>query len=168
MTRIQRLGLVVLILILCTGCDQLTKSIARESLASSAPISLLNNSIRVEYIENPGAILGLGASLPGEIRLLLFILFVSIVLTLTFIFTISSRSLSRMQFVGLSLVAAGGVGNLVDRLFNNGAVIDFVQLGLGPFRTGIFNLADVAILTGIAMLLLSSLKGTPKTEASES
>ena len=164
MKRIHRLSLVVLILIACTGCDQMTKNIAKESLASSAPISLLNDSIRVEYTENPGAILGLGADLPSEIRLPFFIIFVGVVLTLTLVFAVKTYSLSLMQLVGLSLIAAGGIGNLLDRLFNHGAVIDFVRLGLGLFRTGIFNLADVAILIGVSTLLFSA-KGRAKTTA---
>jgi len=153
-----------LILIACTGCDQMTKNIAKESLASSAPISILNDSIRVEYTENPGAILGLGADLPSEIRLPFFIIFVGVVLTLTLVFAVKTYSLSLMQLVGLSLIAAGGIGNLLDRLFNHGAVIDFVRLGLGLFRTGIFNLADVAILIGVSTLLFSA-KGRAKTTA---
>lgn len=143
----------------------MTKNIAKESLASSAPISLLNDSIRVEYTENPGAILGLGADLPSEIRLPFFIIFVGVVLTLTLVFAVKTYSLSLMQLVGLSLIAAGGIGNLLDRLFNHGAVIDFVRLGLGLFRTGIFNLADVAILIGVSTLLLFSAKGRAKTTA---
>ncbi len=159
MTKLHRLGLVFLILISCTGCDQMTKNIARESLASSAPISILNGLVRVEYTENPGAILGLGANLPSEIRLLFFIIFVSVVLTLTLAFAINTHSLGLMQIAGLSLIAAGGIGNLLDRLFNNGLVIDFVSLGIGPLRTGIFNLADVAIFGGVAIFLLAGAKG---------
>lgn len=154
-----RLVLVLLILITCAGCDQATKSIARESLASSSPISLLNDSIRVEYSENSGAFLGLGASLPGEIRLLFAVIFVSVALALTLVFTISPHGFGLMQLVGLSLVAAGGLGNLLDRLFNHGAVVDFIRLGIGPLRTGIFNLADVAILGGVSIFLLSRVKG---------
>jgi signal peptidase II len=150
-------------LVACTGCDQVTKNMAKEFLASSPPISLLNDSIRVEYSENPGAILGLGANLPSELRLLFFAIFVSAVLTFTLVFTINPHSISLMQLVGLSLVAAGGLGNLLDRLFNNGAVIDFIRLGIGPLRTGIFNLADVAILGGAFILLLFSAKGRSKT-----
>jgi signal peptidase II len=165
MKRIHRLGLVVLILISCTGCDQVTKNIAKEALASSAPISLLNDSIRVEYTENPGAILGLGADLPSEIRLLFFIIFVSLVLTLTLVFIVNTHGLNLIPLVGLSLITAGGIGNLLDRLFNDGAVIDFVQLGLGLFRTGIFNLADVAILVGVSTLLLFGAMGKAKTGA---
>jgi signal peptidase II len=50
-------------------------------------------------------------------------------------------------------LAGGGLGNLIDRITNEGRVVDFVSLGLGPVRTGFFNVADVAVLAG-AMLLL--------------
>jgi signal peptidase II len=48
---------------------------------------------------------------------------------------------------------AGGISNLVDRIAL-GRVIDFLNVGIGPFRTGIFNVADVAIMAGIAVLLV--------------
>jgi signal peptidase II len=51
------------------------------------------------------------------------------------------------------------MGNLIDRIINDGAVTDFVRLGIGSFRTGIFNLADVAIVVGVVMLLLWSVGG---------
>jgi signal peptidase II len=162
MRRIHRLALVVVILIVCTGCDQMTKNIARESLAASAPISLLNDSIRMEYSENPGAILGLGASLPGEIRFLFLVVFVSVILATTLIGAVKTHSFNVMQVAALSLVTAGGLGNLLDRIFNNGLAIDFVRLRIGPFQTAIFNLADVAIMAGGAAFLLFSVKGKSK------
>ena len=48
---------------------------------------------------------------------------------------------------------AGGLSNLVDRIAM-GSVIDFLNIGIGPIRTGIFNVADVAIMAGIALLLV--------------
>jgi signal peptidase II len=140
----------------------MTKSIAKESLASAAPVSLLNDSIRVEYTENPGALLGLGANLPGSVRFLVLVVFVTVVLTTTLVVALNTRSFNLMQVVGLSLVTAGGMRNLLDRLFNNGAVIDFVRLRIGPLQTGIFNLADVAIMIGGATFLLFSVKSKTK------
>ena len=58
----------------------------------------------------------------------------------------------------LSLGAGGGLSNWLDRLLHGGAVTDFVSLGLGPLRTGVFNLADVFIVAGVALLLLHSLQ----------
>lgn len=162
MRRMWRLGLVILVLVSCVGCDQATKNIARRSLASSS-VSLLNDSVRFEYTENPGAFLGLGSKLPREARFLLLVIFTSASLLLTLAFTVSARNLDVEQWVGLSLLAGGGVGNLIDRIFNDGAVIDFVRLGVGSLRTGVFNLADVAIVVGVVLLLLGSARGRRET-----
>ena len=156
MKRTWRFGLAIMILLSCVSCDRATKTIAREELAFSPPISLLNDSVRFEYVENPGAILGLGSSLPSEGRFLLLVIFAGASLLLTLGYIAGARSLDLLPFFGLSLLTGGGLGNLIDRISHNGAVTDFVRLGIGPIHTGIFNLADVAIVTGVLMLLLWS------------
>jgi signal peptidase II len=163
MRRIWRLGLVVSVLISCAGCDQATKNIARQSLVSSSPVSLLNDSVRFEYTENSGAFLGLGSNLPREGRFLLLVILTSASLLLSLALTVSTRNLNVGQWIGLSLLVGGGLGNLIDRVFNDGAVIDFVRLGVGSLQTGVFNLADVAIVVGIILLLLGSAKGRRET-----
>jgi signal peptidase II len=129
---------------------------ARESLAASPPVSVLNEFVRFEYTENPGAFLGLGSGLPGEGRFLLLVIFASASLLLTLALILRVRNSGLGPLIGVSLLAGGGVGNLIDRIFNNGAVVDFVRLRIGCVRTGVFNLADVAIMVGVAMLLVSS------------
>ena len=57
------------------------------------------------------------------------------------------------NLVGLSVILAGGLGNLVDRWFHDGSVVDFVSLGVGELRTGIFNLADIAIIAGLLLVV---------------
>ena len=63
---------------------------------------------------------------------------------------------SRQPLVGRrrSLIFAGGASNLADRLLYDGYVVDFINIGIGSFRTGIFNIADVAITAGVVILLL--------------
>src|SRR5512138_2364190 len=75
LTKFQRLALAILVLFICTGFDQVTKDIAQEKFASSPTISLLNDTIRIQYSENPGAMLGLGSRLPDNVRFMLFVLF---------------------------------------------------------------------------------------------
>ena len=58
--------------------------------------------------------------------------------------------------MAVALLLAGGIGNLLDRLFHGGLVIDFLNMGIGPLRTGIFNVADMAIMAGFALLFLQS------------
>ena len=167
MKRMWRLSLAILILLSCAGCDQVTKNIARESLASSPPISLLNDFVRFEYVENSGVLLGLGSNLPRESRFLLFVVFSSVGLLLILGYIVRADGLDSMLLIGLSLLAGGGAGNLIDRIFNDGAVTDFVRIGIGVLRTGIFNLADIAIVVGAVMILLWSAGERGKEDSDE-
>lgn len=60
--------------------------------------------------------------------------------------------------VAWSLVLSGGLGNLVDRIINDGRMIDFMNIGIGSLRTGIFNVADVYITVGVVVLVFQSLQ----------
>ena len=58
--------------------------------------------------------------------------------------------------VALGILAGGGLGNWLDRVLHDGHVTDFVSLGVGQLRTGIFNVADLSVVAGVAVLLLAS------------
>lgn len=150
------LGLLSLILLFCVGCDQAVKAIARDTLALGDPVSLFYGFVRFEYVENPGAFLSLGAELPAQARFLFGVVFVGLALLVTLVFLLRSRDLPAAQKLGLALLVGGGAGNLIDRLVNDGAVVDFVSLGIGSLRTGIFNVADVAITLGFLLLCLAT------------
>jgi signal peptidase II len=64
------------------------------------------------------------------------------------------RGLGGMQVVGLTLLGASGLGNLIDRLLYDGRVTDFLNMGIGQLRTGIFNVADVVGVVGVIVLLV--------------
>ena len=53
------------------------------------------------------------------------------------------------------MVSGGGLSNLIDRVTQGGNVTDFLNVGAGPIRTGIFNCADMALMLGVAILILS-------------
>lgn len=55
----------------------------------------------------------------------------------------------------MALFLGGGVSNLLDRLIH-GTVIDFMNVGIGPLRTGIFNVADMAIMLGAGIIVLET------------
>lgn len=152
----KRLAPVALILLACVGCDQGTKALAGEYLAGTAPLSLLGDTVRLQYSENPGAMLGIGSRLPEAVRLWAFIV-VIIVLAVLLLSILRDETPGYGRAVALSFVLGGGVSNLLDRLFNQGAVVDFVNIGLANIRTGIFNVADVAIFGGVVFYLLHHL-----------
>src|SRR3954469_4667077 len=158
-----RLLLSALVVVAFVGCDQATKALAREALASSPPISLLGGAVRFQYAENPGAFLSLGAGLSPQWRFLLGVVVSGGALAALAVFILRSKSLPTAQRIGLGLVVAGGLGNLVDRLANDGRVVDFVSVGIGSLRTGIFNVADMAITAGVLAAMVAGFR-SEKTE----
>ena len=158
MTKIHKIGLSILIFFLCTGFDRITKDFALKRLSASPPISMLNDSFRIQYSENTGGMLNMGANLPSQLRIVLFVFLVVIVLSGIVVYIIKAHDLNLTQFVGLLLFVSGGMGNLIDRLINNGAGIDFMNIGIGSLRTGIFNFADIFIMAGTSIFVVASMK----------
>jgi signal peptidase II len=156
--------LVLLVLLCCVGCDQVVKAYAKGALAFSPPVLLLDGTVRLQYAENPGAFLSLGAGLPAAVRYLLGVVLVGATQLALLAFLLRARDLSVAQRVGFSLFLAGGLGNWIDRIANDGRVIDFISLGIGGLHTGIFNVADVAITAGIVVTLLAG-RRRPAPEA---
>jgi signal peptidase II len=160
MRSIPRFLVVMLTLSCCVGCDQVSKSAARSLLRAGVTESLLSDSLRLQLTQNPGSFLSLGASLPAQLRFSLFTGAVAVILVGLVCAALFARHLSTARFVALALVAGGGVSNLIDRLLYDGRVTDFLNVGIGSLRTGIFNLADMAILTGALLLVLKMRAGT--------
>jgi signal peptidase II len=154
MRSIPRFIVVMLTLSCCVGCDQVSKSAARTMLHSGVTESLFSDSLRLQLTENPGSFLSLGASLPAHLRFTLFTAAVAVILIGLVCAALFARRLSAPRFVALALVAGGGISNLIDRLLHDGRVTDFLNVGIGSLRTGIFNLADMAILAGALLLVL--------------
>ena len=150
-----RLALMLLV-VGTIGCDRMTKHFAAETLAGEPRQSFLADTVRLEYVENSGAFLSLGADLPPAVRTMLFTVGNAVILVGTVILAVRRRW-TVTELLGLGLVFAGGASNLADRIAR-GSVIDFMNVGLGSLRTGIFNVADVAIMAGVVLLVLAHLR----------
>ena len=156
MRKVWHLALVAALLVGCVGCDQISKEIARSQLALGESHTFLGDTFRITHVENPGAFLGIGANLPESVRTVVFQGAISL-LILGLLWAAAFRAGTRpWHVVGFSLLAASGIGNLIDRLLNDGRVTDFLNVGIGSFRTGIFNIADVVGMAGFLVLLLTN------------
>jgi signal peptidase II len=153
---------------LAIGCDQATKHVARSALEAAPGPSLLWNSLHFELVYNHGGFLSLGASFPEPFRSLLFGGIVPALLAGVAFIAVFGRSFDRWQIAGLALILGGGIGNMIDRLLYAGAVTDFVRIGVGPVSTGIFNVSDVAILAGVAVIALLPSRAADRRATSES
>ena len=156
----KRVLLILIILFSCVGCDQVSKVAAHKYLAHSLPVSYLYDIFRLQYAENKGAFLSLGSAFAEEFRFWLLIVFTGVVVSGMLVFILLNRTLNPFFGISISLIVGGGVGNLIDRMTNDGAVIDFMNIGIGCLRTGIFNFADAAIIIGIGMLIFVRLNRT--------
>lgn len=150
----QRLLIIWMFLCVCVGCDQSTKYAAKQCLAGHPARSYLGDAFRLSYAENRGAFLSLGAGMSEPARQTLFIASVSIFLSGFLVFLLTNRRLDAWAVTSGALIIGGGLGNLIDRIFNHGAVVDFMNIGLGSLRTGIFNVADVVIMAGVFMFVV--------------
>lgn len=153
----RKIALLVLF-VTTIGCDRVTKSLAETNLAGAGRTSMLGDTIRLEYTENTGGFLGLGADWPAPVRTGLFTIGTGAILIGMLVVLVRSP-LSPPAMVGAALFVAGGVSNLVDRVFRDGGVIDFMNIGIGTFRTGIFNVADMALMLGLAVYAITHLRG---------
>ncbi len=165
--RFQRLAL-LLLAVMTIGCDQSTKFMATMHLAEKPMQSFFADMFRLLYAKNTGGFLSLGAQLPEAMRTAIFTIGTGAVLIL-FLFLMLRFKWSLWQMAGLTLFIAGGASNWIDRALR-GSVVDFMNLGIGSLRTGIFNVADAAILLGMAFWLLPGFggkgKATPPLEPS--
>jgi signal peptidase II len=149
--------LVLLVAVVSTiGCDRVTKHVATTLLAGVSARSYLADTVRLEYVENTGGFLGLGAEWPDAVRMTLFTIGTGLVLLVMVGVAVRLRW-HGWRLIGVCLVFAGGASNWVDRIAR-GSVVDFMNVGVGPLRTGIFNVADVAIMVGVAVLLLDGIR----------
>lgn len=153
MNQTRKTLLILLILFSVAGCDRATKILAMDKLSDSPPLSFLGDAIVLLYAENTGAFLGFGSGFAESVKFLIFILLPILMLCALLAFLFFSNKHSKSQIIGYSLVTGGGHGILYDRIFRSGHVIDFINIGVGPVRTGIFNVADAAILAGFIILL---------------
>lgn len=157
-SRPLRIAILLIVLGGTVGCDQTTKHLARTKLDPFDPIMLLDGLGELRLAENPGAFLSLGAALSPQMRTGLFSICASLGLLGLLIYLLTRPQTHWFAFIGLALVLAGGVGNLIDRLTRQGAVTDFITLRWGPFQTGVFNVADMAVLLGMGLFIWAAFR----------
>jgi signal peptidase II len=135
------------------GCDRVTKHVATATLAGMPGRSYLADTVRIGYAENAGGFLSIGASLPPAARTAVFTVATGITL-IALAVLVTRRRWNGAAALGVTLFVAGGASNWFDRIVH-GSVVDFLNVGVGPLRTGVFNVADVAIMTGVGLFAIA-------------
>ncbi len=154
-TRTVKAIAALLFVCAAVGCDQGTKQAARTWLSGRPSVTLVERVLVLRYAENEGAFLSLGAGFSRPVRAVTFIAFPLVVLACMIAYLLRRKAVGWGTLVGFSLIVGGGAGNLIDRLFRDGRVTDFILVGIGGLHTGIFNFADLTVLAGCVVLLFS-------------
>ena len=154
----NRYSLITLIVGLSIAFDQLSKIWVRNNFESYIEKSIIGDVFTLIKVENTGAFLGMGSELSEIPRILLLIVLPIIVLISITLYTYLEKTLDQTSIVGFSLIIGGGIANIFDRIVY-GSVTDFLYINLGGiFKTGIFNIADLSVTTGMILILISSFK----------
>lgn len=162
--KINRLTKILIGLILVfanVSCDQITKKNVRNNIDSNERIEVVNDNFVLTKVENTGVALGFGSDFHPNIKLIIFQLLPIVVLLYMFFYLMKKEEILRINFIAITFIIGGGIGNIIDRIFYN-SVTDFMYLEIGPFHTGIFNMADLSVTIGAAALLLNSFFGKTK------
>ncbi len=138
------------------GCDQVSKEVVRNQVAHRDYIQLIDHYFILTNVENTGAMLGFGQNFTPLLKII-FLQGLPLIVLLVLFYRLMTRAyLNRWLVIAFAFVVGGGLGNLIDRIVH-GSVTDFFQVQVGFFKTGIFNMADVAVTFGVLLILGLSL-----------
>ncbi len=143
-------------LFIVVGSDQWSKSWAVQNVKGHLPTTYFFDLFKIIYAENTGAWGNLGGDWPQWARLSFLIYVPCMVLLGLGIYILISKKIRSLEVYGFSLVLAGGIGNIIDRI-KDGFVVDFMYVGHGNIGTNIFNIADVVIMIGFGILIINGI-----------
>ncbi len=129
--------------------DQLTKHIIKGQLGLYESIPVIPNFFNITHAENTG---GAWSLFSGNLAFLIIMTVISLVV-FGYFFKKADFKTMKVYTIGISLAIGGTIGNFIDRLFNGGKVIDFLDFIILGYDFPIFNVADICLCVGIALFL---------------
>ena len=127
--------------------DQFTKFQTKKHMSLHDSVAVFGDFLKFTYIENPG--MAFGIQIGNKTLFTIFSILASIVV---FVYLIRTRGDQVFVKLALSLILGGAIGNLIDRVLY-GAVVDFIDVGIGQMRWPVFNIADSAVTVGMVILV---------------
>ena len=165
--KLSRTAFIIVIIIFNIAIDQISKILVRANVEPYSEAPIVGDIFTLHNVENTGAFLGMGSDLSPTLKLLLLLILPVIVLGLVVVHIIREKSIDKMSLIGFCCIIGGGIANVYDR-FAYGSVTDFLHLDFGgKLRTGIFNIADMSVTTGMIIILVASFLYRKKKETTE-
>ncbi|SEM13108.1 signal peptidase II [Aquimarina amphilecti] len=155
-TRKIRILLILSLVMLNIGCDQISKTVVRQTIAPDQKIEVFKDNFILTKVENSGAAYSLGSDLAPFLKVILLQLLPILVLVFLLRLILIKTTYSKETILGFTFIIGGGIGNLYDRIVY-GSVTDFMIMDLGIIKTEIFNMADVSIMIGSFIIIITTL-----------
>lgn len=157
--RLSKRSIYIYSVILITiAIDQISKVWVRVNIAKGSTSEIIGDVFTLHHVENEGAFLGMGSELNGTLRIILLLILPIVVLAFVLRYIFKDKTLDNLSLFAFSAIIGGGIANVFDRIAF-GKVTDFWHIDLGGvFRTGIFNVADLFVTTGMIILVIASLR----------
>ena len=150
------------IIFISSGIDIATKLYIELNYPEGSTTNIAGNLLRFTVSYNQGSIFGY---FQGNSTLFHILSGIAIVV-LSFFLYLSRFTLQR-YYVAYGLILGGAIGNFSDRFFRKG-VLDFIDMGIESYRWFVYNLADLFLLAGVALLLFITWKEKPQLPDPES
>ena len=155
MNKKRSLFIIVLITI-NIALDQISKFWIKANVEEGSVSSIIGDIFTLHYVYNEGAFLGMGSDLNPTLRIILLLILPIIVLGGVLYHILKEKEMDKFSLVAFCCIIGGGLANVYDRIVY-GKVIDFLHIDFGgSLRTGIFNIADVSVSTGMIMLIIAA------------
>ena len=149
---------ITILIVVSILLDQLSKILIRNNVEQYSDIKLIGEYFILTNVENSGAFLGMGSDFSPIMKSIFLVILPIVILTCIIIYVYRDKEIDKISLIGFSIIIGGGIGNIFDRIIY-GSVTDFLFIDLGGiFKTGIFNIADLAVTTGMILILLMSFK----------
>ena len=164
--KLSRNLFIVILIIFNIGIDQISKFIVRAKVTPYSQDTIIGELFTLHNVENTGAFLGMGSDLGPVLKTLLLLILPVIVLGLVMVQVLKVTSIDKLSLIGFCCIIGGGLANVFDR-YAYGSVTDFLHIDLGgKLRTGIFNIADVSVTTGMIMIIVAGFVAHKKHQVS--
>lgn len=158
----SRYFLLAAIFISTVVLDQWTKFLIYSRFRWGESVPVFESFFALTYVRNMGAAFGLLHQAPAAIREPFFVIVPILALLVIGYLFYQLRDDQKWVATALSLILSGAIGNLIDRA-RFGYVVDFLDFYIGTHHWPAFNVADSAIVVGVAMMFLDSFKQKPET-----
>ncbi|GAA4965468.1 signal peptidase II [Algibacter aquimarinus] len=154
----KRSAYISIVIILTIAVDQISKIIVRKHINPNEVISVIGKYFSLHNVENTGAFLGMGSDLNPTLRIVLLLILPIAVLGFVLRYVLKDKTLDNWSIFAFSSIIGGGIANVFDRIAY-GSVTDFFYIKLTDLlRTGIFNMADLSVTTGMIILVIVSFR----------